>query len=122
MDFQWGVHDDQCGSDHSPIFLKLKNSTPEETNPKWLIHKTDWIKFNKLCSTFINKEILNKPDPISAFINTLIKIAKQIIPKSSTKPHPKTNPWFTVEYREAVKTGGGKCSSFFKHNLTRINL
>ena len=39
-----GVHDDQCGSDHSPIFLKSKNLTPEETNSKWQIHKADWIK------------------------------------------------------------------------------
>ena len=32
MDFHWGVHDDQCGSNHSQIFLKWKNSTPEKIN------------------------------------------------------------------------------------------
>ena len=111
MDFHWGVHDNQCGSDHSPIFLKFKNSTPEETNPKWQIHKADWIKFDKLCSTLIDEGIFIKPKPTSAFTNTLIKIAKQTIPKSSTKLHPKTNLWFTVECREAVKTRK-KYSSF----------
>ena len=71
MEFHWLVHDEECGSDHSLIFLKSKNSTPEETNPKWLIHKADWLKF-KLCSTLIDEEILNKPDPMSAFTNILI--------------------------------------------------
>ena len=89
MDFHWWFHDDQYSSNHSPIFLKLKNSTPEETNPKWQIHKADWIKFDELCSTLIDEGIFNKPDPMSAFTNTLIKIARQTIPKSSTKPHPK---------------------------------
>ena len=116
MDFHWGVHDYQCGSNHSPIFLKSKNCTPEETNPKWLVHKADWIKFNKLCSTLIDKELLNKPDPMSAFTDIIIKLVKQTIPKSSTKPHPKTNPWFTVECREAVKTRK-KCSSFLNTTL-----
>ena len=121
MNFHWEVHDDQCRNNHSPIFLKSKNSTPEETNPKWQIHKTDWIKFNKLYSILINEEIFNKPNPMSAFTNTLIKIAKQIILESSTKPNPKTNPWFTVECREAVKTRK-KIIKLFKHNPTRINL
>ena len=103
VDFHWGICDDQCGSDHSPIFLKSKNSTPKVTNPKWQIHKADWIKFDKLCSTLIDEGRFNKPDSMSAFTNTLIKIAKQTIPKSS-KLHPKTNPWFTVECREAIKT------------------
>ena len=92
MDFHWGVHDDQCSSDHSPILLRSKNFTPEEPNPKWLIHKADWIKFNKLCSTLIDEEILYKPNSMSAFTNTLIKIAEQTIPKSFTKPHPKNKP------------------------------
>ena len=121
IDFHWGVHDDQCGSNHSPIFFKSKNLAPEETNPKWQIHKADWIKFDKLCSTLIDEGIFNKPEPMSAFINTLIKIAKQTIPMSSTWPHPKTNPWFTVECREAVKTRK-KMLKLFKHNPTRNNL
>ena len=66
------------------------------TNPQ----KVDWIKFDNLCSTRIDEGIFNKPDPMSAFTNTQIKIAKQTIPK----PHTKTNSWFTVEYREAVKS------------------
>ena len=53
---------------------------------------------------------------MSTFTNTLIKIAKQTIPKSSNKPHPKTNPWFTVECREALKLGK-KCS-----NISNITL
>ena len=92
MDFHWRVNNDQCGSDHSPIFLKSKNSTPEETNLKWQIHKIDWIKSDKLYSTLIDGGIFNKPDPMSAFTNTQIKIAKQTIPKSSTKSYPKNKP------------------------------
>ena len=53
---------------------------------------------------------------MSAFTNTLIKIVKQTIPKSFTKPHPQTNPWFTVECRETVKTRK-KCSSFLNTTL-----
>ena len=113
MDFHWGVHDDQYGSDHSLIFLKSKNSTPEETNPKWQIHKADWIKSDKLYSTLIDEGIFNKPDPMSAFTNTLIKTAKQTIPKSSTKPHLKTNPWLTVEYRQRSSKNQEKNAQVF---------
>ena len=116
MDFHWGVHDDQYGSNYSPIILKSKISTPDETNPKWQIHKADSIKFDKLCSTLIYEGIFSKPDPMPAFTNTLIKMAKRTTPKSSIKPHPKTNLWFSVECREAVKTRK-KCSRFLNTTL-----
>ena len=54
------------------------------------IQNADLIKFDKLCSILIDEEIFNKPDPMSAFTNTLIKIAKQTIPKYS--PPKKKNP------------------------------
>ena len=93
---------------------QVKEFYTRRNKPK--IQKADWIKFDKLCSKLIDERIFNKPDPMSTFTNTLIKIAKQTIPKSSTKPHPKTNPWITVECREAVKARE-KCSSFLNTTL-----
>ena len=113
--FHWGVLDDQCSNDHSPIFLKSNNSTPEETNPKWLFHKADWISFKKIYSTLIDEEIPSKPDPMSPFTNTLIKKQNKQSLNPPLNQAPKTNPLF-IECREAVKTRK-KCSSFLNTTL-----
>lgn len=104
MDFQWRVCDNQCGSGHSPIFLGINKPMLEEWNLKWHFHKANWPTFNDYCSSQINKEIPNEPDPITSFSRIVTQIVKQTIPKSSIKIHTKSKTWFTAECREAVKT------------------
>ena len=88
MDFQWKVHDDQCGSDHFPIFTSINKPLPEERVPRWQLHKANWSEYHDLCLTAINTEsFLNINDPISKFTDSLMDICSKTIPKSSTNPN-----------------------------------
>ena len=87
MDFKWEVHDDQCGSDHYPIFVKTNKIISEERAPKWQINRADWSTYTKLCETQINNKILEETDPVSTFTKLIIKIAEQAVPKSTTNKH-----------------------------------
>lgn len=39
MDFLWRTHGDQCGSDHTPIFIDINKPISEEKIPQWQINK-----------------------------------------------------------------------------------
>ena len=53
MDFKWEVYNDQCGSDHFPVFLTSTEPLPQERIPKWQLYKADWPKYNNLCSVHL---------------------------------------------------------------------
>ena len=65
MDFEWDVHEDQCGSDHYPIFIKTNKPAIEDRAPKWQLNRADWSTYTKLCETQINDKILEETDPVS---------------------------------------------------------
>lgn len=92
MDLEWSVHDDQCGSDHYPIIIKVGQSSGDDRVPKWQLHKADWSEFYNLCSSKIHHELLDAPDPLSSFQENLIAIATECIPKSSTSSKVKPRP------------------------------
>jgi hypothetical protein len=48
MDFSWKVHNDQCGSDHFPVFIKAKKSVPTERPQRWKLAKADWYEYEKI--------------------------------------------------------------------------
>jgi ribonuclease HI len=122
MDFLWRVHDDQCGSDHYPIFMDINKPIPEERVPKWQLHKANWPEYNDLCLTSINKQTFeNIEDPLSSFTNQLIDIATQTIPKSSANAHSKHKPWFNAECKEAIDHRKQTLQTF-KNKPTTINL
>jgi ribonuclease HI len=122
MDFQWRVHDDQCGSDHFPIFIDINRPMPEERTPKWQLHKAKWSAFSDLCSASINRESFeNIEDPPSSFAEILIDIASQTIPKSSTNSHNKHKPWFNIDCKEAIRSRQNALHKF-KHQPTTSNL
>ena len=54
LDYEWKVHDDPCGSDHSPTFLNNTASQPEEPTTRWKPTKADWPSFKALCEIEIN--------------------------------------------------------------------
>ena len=120
MDFQWDIHEDQCGSDHYPIFIKTNNHTTEDTIPKWQLKRADWPTFRKLCQTHIDNKILEEPDPITTLTQRLHKIAEETIPKT-TKKHSNHKPWFTKDCKDSVKKRK-KALKKFRLNPTTTNL
>ena len=104
MDFHWMVHNDQCGSDHFPIFIDIVKPMPEERISRWQLQKANWGDFMKQCTQNINnKHFANTEDGLALFTHTLLDIASNTIPKSSSTLHGKHNPWFNKECKEAVK-------------------
>ena len=104
MDFKWKVHRDQCGSDHFPIFIDIIKRMPEERVPNWQLHKANWDAFSNQCLQYLNIELFeDAEDPLTLFASTLLDIATNTIPKSSSNLHRKHNPWFNAECKEAVK-------------------
>ena len=85
LDYNWKVHDDTCGSDH---FLILLENTTDELNkrtPSWNLGKANWDGFKTSCLAQLTPEAnKNNEENILYFTNTLLNIAEEHIPKSST--------------------------------------
>ena len=103
MDFSWDVAQDQCGSDHFPIFINTHKPTGCEKPPKWQLHKANWTEFNLLCRNEININMFEEDNTIEHFTSTLMDIASKTIPKSSTIPKKIHKPWFSSDCEKAVK-------------------
>lgn len=93
LDYDWKVHDDLCGSDHFPLFLNNIGPDVEEPISRWKLNKADWLKFQSLCEErLIENTLVCADDPIDLFTSTLLQIAEESIPKTSTKSQkPKKN-------------------------------
>ena len=104
MDLKWEVYEDQCGSDHYPIFANIIQPTPPERNSQWRLHKADWPQYQIKCMMDITKQkFQDLEDPAYTFTDTIIEIAKQTIPKSSTNSHRIHKPWFNEDCANAIK-------------------
>ena len=69
MDLDWTVHNDQCGSDHFPIFISINKPKPQDTVPKWQLSKANWSEFERLAIELIEKDrFKNVKDPIPHFL------------------------------------------------------
>jgi exonuclease III len=122
MDLQWSVGKDQCGSDHFPIFVEVNSPDIENKNPKWLLHKADWTRFQELSAVTINREVFeNGSDLISSFATSLTEVALETIPKSSTNSKHVHKPWFNEECKAAVRQRK-KTLDKFKVSPTHANL
>ena len=68
IDLNWSVHDELCGSDHSPIFVNTNRRFENDSIKNWNFREANWIKFENICSettsilveNFENKQILFK--------------------------------------------------------------
>lgn len=104
MDFSWEVHNDQCGSDHFPIFITINQSLPKDKVPNWNLRKANWTEFASLCHEQITGEKFeNADDVILLFSQLLIDIANKAIPKTSTDPKCIPKPWFNTDCDKAIK-------------------
>jgi ribonuclease HI len=121
LDLDWAVAEDQCGSDHFPIFINSITQVAAEKPPQWRLHKADWASFHSLCAQEINLNSFENHDTMEKFTAHLIKIASQTIPKSSTIPKNLRKPWFTTGCRTAVGERR-KALHKFKTEPTQANL
>ena len=96
LDFDWLVHDDQCGSDHFPIVLTPSKADEDDTPAgRWNFKKADWKKFSDLCETNITEEhVISAQDPALAFTSLLTDIADSCIPRATTVRKGPRLPWF----------------------------
>ena len=104
LDFSWQVHNDQCGSDHFPIFIDINKSLPKDNVPRWNIKKADWAQFQLCCSEELNPCSFNDvDDKFSGFMEKLNAIATKCIPKSTGQSTGGFKPWFDNKCKEAIK-------------------
>ena len=104
LDFSWKVHDDLCGSDHFPIILEYLHSTVGERPTRYKFDKADWPRYEQMCRENLQTEMIrNSTDPILKFNETVISIADETIPKTSTNPKHPGKPWFNDECKDAIK-------------------
>ena len=103
LDYNWKVHDNTCRSEH--FLILLENSTDElsKRTPSWNLGKANWGGFKTSCLAQLTPEAnKNNEENILYFTNTLLNIAEEYIPKSSTST--KYNmPWFNEECKKAVR-------------------
>ena len=103
LDYNWKVHDDTCGSDHFPILLKNTTDELSKRTPSWNLGKGNWDGFKTSCLGQLTPEAnKNNEENILYFTNTLLNIAEEHIPKSSTSTNY-NRPWFNKEYEKAVR-------------------
>ena len=123
IDFNWGVHDDLCGSDHFPTFLHSNCRAAPACIPRWNFKKADWSEFRSKCELEIN---LNSFQDITGnrteiFTSTLHSISEATIPKTSALPRKLHKPWWNDECDEVYKKRR-KALKDFKRNPSHENL
>ena len=103
LDYSWKVHDETCGSDHFPIILE--NSGPGlDKIPRWNLRRAKWDEFKNSCILKLKSDANNNlDDNITYFSKTLISIAEESIPKtSSNKKYNK--PWVDDDCKAAIRS------------------
>ena len=106
---QWYVHEDPFCSDHLPIVTILnKNhkSVSQDSVPRWKLSDADWTLFRKLTKKMkINYDDMTINKSNEQFINELLAICNETVPKTKPNPNKKYRhlPWWTPECSKLVK-------------------
>ena len=123
LDLTWHVHDDLCGSDHLPIILShMTVEPPLDRPPRWNLQRADWTLFESLCRDRLGAtELENRADPIGYFSTTLLSIAEESIPCTSSKARNSCKPWFNDDCKTAV-SDRKKALQALSSNVNATNL
>ena len=103
VDFTFETHDDLCGSDHFPIFIKYQSNLNNSTELHYNFNKADWNLFRDLCTSSIDGELLKSKCPTEDFTKHLMDAANSSIPKHENKSNRKRVPWFTADCKRAIR-------------------
>ncbi|GFO23345.1 RNA-directed DNA polymerase from mobile element jockey [Plakobranchus ocellatus] len=95
----WAAHSDLCGSDHFPIFLTLSSNCNSNVNTSFNFIKTDWNRFGDLCKLSLDDSVAD----IEQFTSKLFDAARSSIPFHKGTKCKTRVPWFTQEYRQALR-------------------
>ena len=104
LDYSWKVHDDTCGSDHFAIILE--NSSPEldDKIPRGNLRRANWDEFKNSCILKLKSDANDTvEDNITYFSKTLISIAEESIPKTSSNKKHNTS-WFNDDCKTAIRS------------------
>ena len=106
------MHDDTCRSDHFPVILENDGPTLDDKIPRWNLYKAKWEEFKNSCTPKLTSEVQHtREDNITFLTKTLISIAEETIPKtSSNKMYNK--PWFNDDCKKAVRSRKGALRKF----------
>ena len=118
--FDWKVHNDQCGSDHYPVLITELKPIKANFVPKFKIEKADWTTFKSLCNDKLNNTNRNIKD-IDTFTKVLLGVAEESIPKTRQKLSKPVKVWFNANCKEAVLLRR-KTLNIFKKSPTPSNL
>ena len=103
LNYTWKPLDDLHGSNHLPILLSSNNSFPDEKLPHWKITKANWSLFQTQCNNSLTETTpIGNQDSMLFFTNTLISIANNSIPKTSTKNTKFNKPWINDDCKRAI--------------------
>ena len=104
LDYSWNVHDDTFGSDHFPIILENSGPELDDKIPRWNLRRAKWDEFKNSCILKLKSDANDTVDDnITYFSKTLISIAEESIPKtSSNKKHNKS--WFNDDCKTAIRS------------------
>ena len=103
LDYEFKVHDDLCGSDHFPTILNNTSSPVDDHMPRWKFSKANWELFNSQCMLHLTPDkFADTEDPIDEFSSTLLRIAEECIPKTSTNLK-RNRPWFDEDCKKSIR-------------------
>ena len=101
--FEWQVHDDLCGSDHFPIFLRvLGNTIGDSRSPKWILKRADWPAFSENVS-FVEESFSTVDEQVAHFTEVVTRAAGLSVPKSSGNVRRVPVPWWNEECECALR-------------------
>ena len=104
LDCSWKVHDGTCGGDHFPIILENSGPELDDKIPRWNLRRAKWDEFKNSCILKLKSDANDTvEDNITYFSKTLISIAEESIPKtSSNKKHNKS--WFNDDCKTVIRS------------------
>ena len=133
LDYVWSVNEYLNGSDHFPIHIRLVESKPSESSPKWKVDEADWKKFSN--SAYIERNVNSFPSITEAytfFTEVTLESATASIPKTKGKPSRPAVPWWNKTcsnmrkitrktYKKYKKTGSTQAKITYQRAKAKQN-
>ena len=102
LNYHWQPKNDTFGSDHFPIIISsTKSSSPSpQFQQYWKINKADWTNFAQKCENSLNENA--NITSIEQFVDSLVSISNDTIPKTRSKMKRIKKPWFTDDCKQSI--------------------
>ena len=83
------------GSDHYPVLISVSPTSADTDqggdSNHWVFSKADWERIAESCMDKIKGHILQDQDPLTSFVELVISVAKDSIPRATTIPKSLTH-------------------------------